>query len=507
MIPGKSLFAGDANEEVAALIATLHETGQRLEELTAGEVDTVADRDGQTFVLRRAQEQLRHVDEAKQAAILNALPAHIALLDAHGLILSANEAWRRFGGANVIQRPGYAVGLNYLEICDRAQGDGSSEARRIAEGIRSVLAGGLKSFSLEYSSHSPTEPRCFLLTVTPLLANERPNGAVVMHVDVTAERQTEESLRASELRFRQVAENIREVFWLTDPAKNQILYVSPAYAEIWGRSVESLYASPRDWIDAIHPEDRSRVLQAAQTKQASGEYAEEYRIVRPDGTIRWIRDRAFPVLRDDGEVYRIAGLAEDITERKRTSDELRESERRFSDLLGNVEMVSLMLDTNARITYCNDYLLRLTGWRREEVIGGDWFALFIPPDSGDLREVHARLVADRPEALHHDNQILTRSGERRLIRWNNSVLRSGAGEVVGTASIGEDITERKTADEVLSKRAAELERFHRLSVGRELQMIELKKQVNGLAERAGQKPPYELAFLGPPAAKTDPDHE
>src|SRR6185436_5769268 len=108
---------------------------------------------------------------------------------------------------------------------------------------------------------------------------------------------------------------------------------------------------------------------------------------------------------------------------------------------------------------------------------------------------------------HHENEILTRSGERRLIRWNNSLLRSSAGDVVGTASIGEDITERKLADEVLKKRAAELERFHRLSVGRELQMIELKKQVNALAEQAGQKPPYDLAFLGPQAVRTGPGHE
>jgi PAS domain-containing protein len=157
--PEKTHPPGDASEEVSALIATLHETGQRLEELTAGEVDAVADRDGRTFVLGRAQEQLRHIEEAKQAAILNALPAHIALLDSHGLILSVNEAWRRFGGTNVIQRPGYAIGLNYLEICDSGRADHPSDAHKVADGIRSVLSGGLRSFSLEYPSHSPTEQR------------------------------------------------------------------------------------------------------------------------------------------------------------------------------------------------------------------------------------------------------------------------------------------------------------------------------------------------------------
>ena len=102
----------------------------------------MADRDGRTFLLRRAQDQLRHSEAAKQAAILNALPAHIALLDTQGLIISVNEAWRRFASANVLQGPGYGIGLNYLEICDSARGDGSSEAHQVAEGIRSVLGGG-----------------------------------------------------------------------------------------------------------------------------------------------------------------------------------------------------------------------------------------------------------------------------------------------------------------------------------------------------------------------------
>jgi PAS domain S-box-containing protein len=94
------------------------------------------------------------------------------------------------------------------------------------------------------------------------------------------------------------------------------LYVSPAYEEIWGRSCASLYASPQSWLDAIHPEDRERVRTASLTKQAAGDYCEEYRIIRPDGTVRWIRDRAFPVRDHAGNVYRLAGLAQDITANK-----------------------------------------------------------------------------------------------------------------------------------------------------------------------------------------------
>jgi len=124
------------------------------------------------------------------------------------------------------------------------------------------------------------------------------------------------ALRESEERFRQLAENIREVFWMTDTRKDETIYVSPGYEAIWGRPSQRLYELARDWVDAIHRDDRERVLKAALEKQVLGEYDEIYRILRPDGAIRWIHDRAFPVRNEAGEVYRVTGIAEDITERK-----------------------------------------------------------------------------------------------------------------------------------------------------------------------------------------------
>lgn len=173
----------------------------------------------------------------------------------------------------------------------------------------------------------------------------------------------------------------------------------------------------------------------------------------------------------------------------------REAERLFGGMLDNLRLATVMLDRQGRITYINPYLLAMSGWERAEVIGRDWFDTFMLPEFGDIRPVFADLLANQPVTWHREDQIVTRSGERRLIRWNNSVLHSVLGEIVGTASIGEDITERRQADEALARRTAELERFQRLSVGRELQMIELKKQINELATQAGHAPPYDLSFL------------
>jgi len=170
-----------------------------------------------------------------------------------------------------------------------------------------------------------------------LQRSELEKSNLQLQQEAVERRQAEEAQRHSEERFRQLAENIREVFWLSSPEKNQIIYISPGYEAIWGRTCESIYASPRNWVEAIHHEDRERVLQAAMTKQISGEYDEIYRILQPNGEIRWIRDRAFPVRDQQGVIYRVAGIAEDITVHKQAEQELQRSQEELRRLSAHLE--------------------------------------------------------------------------------------------------------------------------------------------------------------------------
>ena len=149
-----------------------------------------------------------------------------------------------------------------------------------------------------------------------------PKRMVGTHTDITKLKQTEAALRESEERFREIAENMQELVWSTSASGDQVLYLNSAYEKIWGRVIEECYRNPKDWTEAVHPDDRERVGEAFFEGAATNGFDQEYRVVRPDGGLRWIWDRGFPVRDDTGKVIRIVGIAEDITERRQQAEVL-----------------------------------------------------------------------------------------------------------------------------------------------------------------------------------------
>ncbi len=145
-------------------------------------------------------------------------------------------------------------------------------------------------------------------------------------------------------------------------------------------------------------------------------------------------------------------LEHDIHQRKQAEAALKESERRFRTTLENVQLLVVSVDTSGNITYCNDFMLARTGWSREEVIGRHWFTMFLP-ESGraTVWQMFRQAIASGDLPLHYENEIITRSGETRLIHWNNTLLRDPGGKLLGTVSLGEDITEHKQAEEKLKQ--------------------------------------------------------
>ena len=237
---------------------------------------------------------------------------------------------------------------------------------------------------------------------------------------------SELSLRDRERLLRELVEHISEVFWITSVDKQRMLYVSPGYEAIWGRPRRWLYEHATAWIDAIHPEDRPRIV-AALPRQPRGEYDVEYRIVRPDGEIRCIRDRAFPVLDRHGRVTRLVGIAEDITDRWRAEESARElaREQAARDAAEHAERrATFLADAGAALASSLDYEQTLRTVARLAVPRiADWCIVDVVDEDGRIRRV-AEAATD-PE---HE-RLLRELHERYTPDWQSSqpaarVLRS-----------------------------------------------------------------------------------
>src|ERR1043165_763979 len=259
----------------------------------------------------RAEQAVRE-SEKELRAIFEAMTHVIIVLDAEGRYLQSGAT-----RADLLYRPPTSlVGKTMHEVFPAEQAD------FFLAHVRRALEEG-EMHKVEYSLTIEGAEVWFEGSVSPM--SER--AVVWVAHDITGRKRSQERLETSEGRFRQMAENINEVFWLVDPNEGAMLYVSPAYEEIWGRTCRSLYERPASYVESVHPEDRVRVTDASERQRRGERTEDEYRIVRPDGSVRWIHDRAFPLKGESGGVSRIVGIAEDITERKQLEEQLRQSQK------------------------------------------------------------------------------------------------------------------------------------------------------------------------------------
>ena len=281
---------------------------------------------------------------------------------------------------------------------------------------------------LEFFSESADEPDQTLLEVLAKV------GELLGKVHLRTKR--EATLRTSEEQYRILFEGNPHPMWISDADSLEFIAVNDATVDHYGYTQTELLAMTAAQLAL--PEDHRVLREAA-------------------GRVR-LRTKSGDVIQADLSSYEIKlpgrrghlTMAVDTNAAIRIEEALRESERRFREMLDTIELLAVLLDVVGTITYCNPYVLRVTGYRKADVIGRNFFELFVPEERrAQLSRAFLENIGRGITAAHDEMEIVTRDGERRVILWNNTILRGPESSIVGAASIGSDVTERRHAESQL----------------------------------------------------------
>lgn len=276
----------------------------------------------------------------------------------------------------------------------------------------------------------------------------KPTRMVGTHVDITERKVIEDALQQSEEKFRQLAENMREVFWLRNRENGKFIYISPAFDEVWGRPAAQMYEDPNLFVESIYWEDFGRVFHALRELVAHGIiFNEEYRVEHMDGSIHWIWARAYPIYDSKENYYRIAGIAEEITERKEAEVAIRESEKRYRDLIERQGGGVSIIDPDQKIIYMNPAGEDIFGVQRGSIAGRN-LKDFMDNEQYSFIHKQSNLRQQGAEGSFEITIHRPDEDERGLLITTTPRFDVN-GQFLGTIVIFKDITQRKEQEDKL----------------------------------------------------------
>jgi PAS domain S-box-containing protein len=393
---------------------------------------------------KQAEQELRQQKEILQS-IFDHIPIMVGFVDDTGRARLVNRAWQETLGWSVEEIDNQNIDLiaeNYPDPEYRAQ-------------VRSFVANS----NAEWADFKTTVRDGRVIDTSWAMLHLSDGSGIGIGQDITKRKRAEEALKDSEERFRQLAENIHDLFWIKTPDFNRILYLSPVYERMSGHSREERYREHgyQSFLDRIVPEDRARMTQIMESA-AGVEFDIEFRIVRPNGSVRWIHDRGFPIRDQSGQVYRIAGIATDITERKLAEEALRESEERFRQLTENINEVFWLRSPDLKqLLYISPMFEKVCGHTRESLYAGGPELLVHPEDRPGVMETLKNLAGREFEIEY---RIVTKAGEVRWLRDRGFPIRNASGQLYRFGGVAEDITDRRESEDRLK---ASSERLRALS--------------------------------------------
>ncbi len=321
--------------------------------------------------------------------------------------------------------------------------------------------------------------------------------------DVT---QKENALRESEEKYRNIIENIQDIFYRTDMEGNLVMISSAGAKQLGYDSIDAMLGLNIAKTFYAVPEESDGFLKALGTTGVVNDY--EITLKKKDGTLVPVRASSHIYFDKSGNPLGVEGLLSDLTERKRAEQRTLEKQKIIDSLIQNSAVATFAIDSEHKVIYWNKACEELTGILAQEIIGTDhhWKAFY-----DHKRPCAADIVVDgkfeemacfykkcsksnlAPNGLHAEGWYPKLGGKERFITFDAAPIYDSEGKLIIAVETLQDITERKAAEEEIKKKTDELKGFNKLAVGRELKMIELKKEINALLWKLGEKPEYEIA--------------
>lgn len=326
---------------------------------------------------------------------------------------------------------------------------GEEWGTRVLERIRAAVA-ATAPLEFEDQVDLPTGRRWLLSTYVAIPGSgDEPAGVQVVSQEITDRKHAEQEILAARANLEALVENTDSAIWSVDPELRLVLGNSVFHDLV--RLGFGLEVTPGDPVLAADlPAELRRQWTGWYRRALEGESFRVESTVRRSARARIMEYFFRPIRAADGAVTGVTASARDLTARRLAEAAAAAAEDRFRKTLENAELVAVALDREGCLTFVNDFTLQLTGWRREQVLGRDWFSLFLPAShAAKQRRVFDRTIGTGDFPVHHDNPIVTLTGEERLIRWSNTVIHDLDGGIREVVSLGEDVTERERAREVL----------------------------------------------------------
>ena len=401
--------------------------------------------------MRRAEEKL--IDQQQLLEQIQDLaPVGISMSDEEGRLVYVNRAYCEINGRSESE----LIGRPFTEVVP-------PDWRPFAADFHRKFIAGEPVAPPPEQAISGTDGvgRIVILRHRRLVRQDGRRYRLATTIDITERKAAEEAFHESEQRFRQFAENVPHVVWMTEPDQSRIVYINSAWERITGQSRQRALASAANWLEVVHPDDLDRV-KAALTGLAGGRFDIEFRVVRPDGAIRWLHDVGMPIRSESGETYLLAGIAEDITDRKLAEDALRERETRFRAFTENSNVGFWHSDNQGRMLHANTAMSRMLEFDSpHELVGLESASFFAPESQETFRREQLKRRAG--QASTYEATFVGRRGSHRHVIIHAAPMLDDHGALRGVVGTCTDVTDRKQAEARHQQQTANLAHVARLS--------------------------------------------